>query len=244
MARSHAIVHVSIDDSSLSERSIGAQLLFRKLMERRERGTLGLMMYRPSVWAQKLPGLTTADVEVLVEELEEHGHIIVDRDTLELVHRTHMFHDGVLGQAQILMSAAKARPAVESPKVGAAIDAQIPPELRDRWPEGIAKAKRGEVQAWINDCDAASYKPPKRANASPPFNPELGQPLGQSQANGSLEEGWDLGQRQALVTGDRRPVTGDLGSSTSESFSKAAASNALLRHVAPDAAAALSEKKP
>jgi hypothetical protein len=209
VARSHALVHCSILDSSLSHRSIPAQLLYRQLLERRERSTLGVIVYRPGSWAKTLPGLTAVDVEHLVDELEEHGHLIVDRDTLEVVHRTHMHHDGVLKQAQVIMAAAKARPTVESPKIGAAIDAQIPPALRDRWPEGIANGKRGEVQAWLHEVDAASYKPPRKPDGSPPTSPPQGSPTSPTEAQGQPSTSPTLGQRQALVTGDRCPVSGD-----------------------------------
>ena len=202
MARSHALVHSSILESSLSRRSVPAQLLYRQLLERRERNTLGVIIYRPATWAKTMPGLTAGDVEDLVVELEEHGHLIVDRDTLEVVHRTHMHHDGVLKQAQVIMAAAKARPTVESVRIGEAIDAQIPPELRDRWPTAIATGQRNEVQAWLNDVDAASYKPPKKASTSPteasPTSPATSPTEAQSKANGS----------QASGSGDRCPVTG------------------------------------
>jgi len=166
MARSHAIVHSSILESDLSERSIGAQLLYRQLLERPERGTLGVISYRPASWCKYLPGLDRADVEALVDELEDHDFLVVDRDELELIHRTHMHHDGVLKQPQVLMAAAKARTAVESVKIGAAIDDQIPPALRDRWPTAIAKGEREVVRGWMKDCDAASYKAPNKPKGS------------------------------------------------------------------------------
>lgn len=208
MARSHAIVHSSILDSDLSQRSIGAQLLYRQLLERPERGTLGVISYRPGSWAKYLPGLTTADVEELVDELEIHGFLVVDRAELEVIHRTHMHHDGVLKQAQVLMAAAKQRTAVESPKIAAAIDAQIPPALRDRWPHDIATGKRTEVQAWMDEADAASYKPEWR----PPTSPKEGF----RKARACLEEGIPLAQRQAPGTGTGS-VTGS-PSSTSAAY--------------------------
>ena len=194
MARSHAIVHSSILEA-LKDRSVGAQLLYRQLLERPERGTLGVIPYRPRSWAKYMPGATEEDVEGFVVELEAHDFLVVDRDELECVHRTHMHHDGVLKQAQIVMAAAKQRHSVESEKVGAAVDAQIPPELRDRWPDAIANGKRAEVQAWLEECGAASYKPSR----PPPRPPEPGW----TQAGASLE----LGQRQAPGTGPG-PVTG------------------------------------
>lgn len=193
MARSHAIVHSTILDSDLSERSIGAQLLYRQLLERPERGTLGVITYRPGSWAKYMPGLTTTDVEALVDELEAHGFIVVDRDELEVIHRTHMHHDGVLKQAQVLMAAAKQRTAVESRKIAAAIDAQIPPALRDRWPHAIATGKRSEVQAWMEETGAATYKP----EWSPTTTPEEGL----RKAKTRLEEGIPLARRQAPGTG-------------------------------------------
>lgn len=209
MARSHALVHSTILESSLSRRSIPAQLLYRQLLERRERSTLGVIVYRPASWAKTLPGLTVDDVEHLVVELEEHGHLIVDRDTLEVVHRTHMHHDGVLKQAQVIMAAAKARPTVESEKIGAAIDAQIPPALRDRWPDAIANGKRGEVQAWLHEVDAPSYKPPRKPDVSPPASPPEGSRTSPTEAQDKAGVSPTLGKRQALVTGDRCPVSGE-----------------------------------
>ena len=222
MARSHALVHSSILGSSLSARSIPAQLLYRQLLERRERTTLGVIIYRPATWAKTLPGTTTADVEELVAELEAHDHLIVDRDTLEVVHRTHMHHDGVLKQAQVIMAAAKARPTVESRKIGEAIDAQIPPELRDRWPDAIARGSRRQVQQWLEDTKAASYKPPKKPSTSPTTSPtgdhaeetdgHASEPTSpteaQRKASSSPTQGYPLAQRQAPVTGDRCQVTG------------------------------------
>lgn len=193
MARSHAIVHSSILESDLSERSIPSQLLYRQLMERPERNTLGVITYRPGSWVKYLPGLTTADVEELVVELEHYGFLVVDRDELELIHRTHMHHDGVLKQPQVLMAAAKARTAVESKKIGAAIDEQIPPALRDRWPDAIANGERKEVGGWMKDCNAAAYKPDNKASFSPreAFD----------KANGRLEEGYPQGFGKALGKG-------------------------------------------
>lgn len=193
MARSHAIVHSSILESDLSERSIPAQLLYRQLLERPERNTLGVITYRPGSWAKYLPGLTSADVEELVVELEHHGFLVVDRDELELIHRTHMHHDGVLKQPQVLMAAAKARKAVESPKIGAAIDEQIPPALREYWPDAIAKGDREEVRKWMKECNAADYKPDNKASFSPreAFD----------KAGTSLEEGYPQAFDKALGKG-------------------------------------------
>lgn len=204
-ARSHAIVHSSILESDLADRSIGAQLLYRQLLERPERNKVGLIMYRPRSWARSLPCLNADDVEALVEELEEHDFLVVDRDTLEVVHRTHMHHDGVLKMSQVLIAAAKERPAVESPKIGAAIDDQIPPSLRDRWPTTIARSKREVVKEWIDECDAGSYKPPRKPSVSPtepqPTSPTEAFDKGSDNPNGSLPEGCPPAQRQAQGRG-------------------------------------------
>lgn len=204
-ARSYALIHSSILESDLTDRSLGAQLLYLQLLARPERNKVGLIMYRPRSWARSLPGLDPDDVEHLVEELEDADMIVVDRDTLECVHRTHMYHDGILKMGQVLISAAKERPAVESSIIGAAIDEQIPPQLRDRWPHVIARTGRDVVQEWIKECDAGSYKPPRKPSTSPthspPDTPTEGFLKGSENPNGSLPEGQQEGQRYPLGRG-------------------------------------------
>lgn len=208
-ARSYALVHSSILDGDLVERSVGAQLLYLQLLVRPERNKVGLIMYRPRSWARSLPGVDLDQVEELVDELEQHDFLVVDRDTLEVVHRTHMHHDGVLKMGQVLIAAAKERPAVESPKIGAAIDEQVPPELRQLWPDVIAKAKRGDVQKWIDECDAGSFKPARKPTMSPTgtvqttptTSPTEAFHKGSDKPNGSLPEGHQEAQRYPLGRG-------------------------------------------
>lgn len=236
-ARSYALIHSTILASDLTEQSLGAQLLYLQLLARPERNKVGLIMYRPRSWVKSLPGLTVADVEDLVAELEDADLLVVDRDTLEVVHRTHMHHDGVLKMSQVLISAAKERPAVESDIIGAAIDEQIPPQLRDRWPHVIARTGRETVQEWIKECDAGSYKPPRRATATPtgratstpPTTPTEAQGKGSDHPDGSLPEGEQEGQRYPQGRG-RGTGEGE-GSRSSAVQESSARARAALRAV-------------
>ena len=169
MARSHATIYASAwsPESDFRHLDAATQWLYVALLAQADLNLCGVMPYIPSRWARFAADLSVADVEDLAAQLEEHGYIVIDHDTVELWVRSFMYHDRVFAQPQVAMAAATAFGSVQSSRLRELITASVPPGIRHGWPTCLRGVKRDEARALLEGCDAASWKPSVTPNATP-----------------------------------------------------------------------------
>lgn len=143
MPRSEARLFTSIwrDDDFLAL-TPGAQRLYMFLLSQQELTYAGTMPLRPPRWVPKSAGLTLADVERGLKELEGQGDghpdndpgprsacrqpfIITDPDTGEILVRSLLRRDGAWKQPNLLRSAVDAAAEIESARIRSALLAEI-----------------------------------------------------------------------------------------------------------------------
>lgn len=161
MARSQANIHTSMfdPDSSLMQCSGPAVLLYVALLARQDINLCGVLKYSPASLAARVPGFDADTIELVLAELEDSGHIFVDRQVGEIMVATFMHYDRVLGAAQIVKAAAQHYSGIDSPLIRLAVTEALPPAMRELWPRGIREMSREKVQTLIKKCNAGSYKP-------------------------------------------------------------------------------------
>lgn len=107
MARTEARISVEIwNDPDFKALSRNAQGMYAFLISQQDLLHIGLIGIRLRRWASAAAGLTPADVERDLQELEAARFIVADWDAEELLIRTFLRGDKVYRQAQVLAAAA------------------------------------------------------------------------------------------------------------------------------------------
>lgn len=128
MARNHARILTAIwDDPEFCRLTPGAQRMFMALLTQAKITMVGSLDYVPKRWATQAAGLTVADVETAVTELEDARFVLVDRDVDELVIRTFVEHDGAARSGTQRAAMWSAWTALASPVLARMVLDEIPP---------------------------------------------------------------------------------------------------------------------
>lgn len=131
MARSEARLSVTIwDDSDFLALGPTAQRMFMFLISQRDLAHTGVLALRERRWSKGAAGLTVADVTRDLDELARARFVVIDEDAEELLIRSFLRRDKVYRQPNVLRAAADHLPAVTSPKVLAALAAELRRVLR------------------------------------------------------------------------------------------------------------------
>lgn len=102
MARDHARTKTSIwRDPDWRSLPWEAQWLYQTLISQEDLSRCGVLDYRPGRIAALAAGNTAAKVRRAANTLERSRFIIIDRETEELLVRTHVRHDGVLDRVNM-----------------------------------------------------------------------------------------------------------------------------------------------
>lgn len=136
MARDHARIMLAIwGDDDFKALTCAAQRMYFVLLSQPNLRHCGSLDYLPS----RLTGLaadeTLPKVQSAVEQLTRSKHVIADHDTAELLLRTYVRHDGLLGSPNMVKAMLKDRSHV------------ISDTLRDALDNELAKAFRAEPRA-------------------------------------------------------------------------------------------------
>jgi hypothetical protein len=141
MPRTEARIFTSIwDDPDFLALTGGAQRLYMFLLSQRELSYCGVMPLRPARWARKAAGLTLADIERDLKELEGNAYpsdnpggtgcarrpfVITDPDVGELLMRSLIRRDSAWKQPNLLKQAIESSVEIESSRIRMALLAEV-----------------------------------------------------------------------------------------------------------------------
>ena len=167
MPRTEARIFTSIwKDPVFLALDPGAQRLYMFLLSQDDLAYSGLMPLRPSRWASKAAGLTTADVERDLKTLEASGRmfVITDEASGELLVRSLLRHDRAWKQPNLLKQAMESAGQIESPRIRAALLAELRRLPLDESPSDQVKTLVGD---FIQDLDRGCPYPSAYPSGDP-----------------------------------------------------------------------------
>jgi hypothetical protein len=126
MARGHGRILTSIwedpDFLALDERE---QRLYLFLISQPNLNHAGLLDLTLRRWSRKARGLTSAELEKLLQRLEEAHFVVMDDDTEELLIRSFVRNDGVWRMPKVMGAAVSGALEISSPRLQAALLAEM-----------------------------------------------------------------------------------------------------------------------
>lgn len=127
MARSEARISVDVwtPESDFIDLTADEQWMYFFLLSQRDLNHLGVLALRERRWSRAATDLTPRDIEVRLAGLERSRYIVVDHATEEILVRSLMRRDEVYRQPNLMKSAARALPLVESRLLRAAIGVEL-----------------------------------------------------------------------------------------------------------------------
>lgn len=137
MAREYGRIWLSAwKDFEFTHLAAGEQWLYFALISQPGLSTCGVQSYAPSRWATLADDQTPRKIERAVSRLEVARLVIVDRDTDELLIRSHIRYDKPLRTANVAKAVARTWEQVASPELQKAILIELArlhgePEFKD-----------------------------------------------------------------------------------------------------------------
>lgn len=197
MARSEARIQTSIwsDEAFLALPAL-AQRLYFLLLAQPGLSYCGVLPYRPRRWAQLAVDTSEGTVKKAVAALAGAGRfVVVDSATDELMVRTFVRHDGVLGQPNMIVAMAHDFLAIDSTALRSVVLEQLPEDFpawfADAFPKGSKKGlPEGFLKAyaqWFADAHVRERapapsptpipQPPEGSKSEPAAPPPLAESL-------------------------------------------------------------------
>ena len=225
MARSEARIFTSIwKDEDFIALPPGAQRLYMFLLSQDDLTYCGVMPLRERRWASKAAGLTLHDIEQDLKALEGTAYpsaypepdsprtpfVITDEDTGELLIRAMIRRDSAWKQPNLLKQARESADQIESPRIRAALVAELRRLPVEESPSAQVKTL---VAEFIADLDQGTAYPSGNPSDYPPPDPsENGSddPSGKDYACArELGEGYGpaLGVLQAPISNSPKTTT-------------------------------------
>lgn len=126
MARTYAAVLTSIwGDPDFRKVSAESQRLYLFLLSQQNLNQVGLIPVTLKRWAQSAPGISPADIEKQLRELDAKRYVVFDDDTDEVLVRTYIRNSGSWRQPLIVAAMAGAATGIESVRVRRALLAEL-----------------------------------------------------------------------------------------------------------------------
>jgi hypothetical protein len=126
MARDHARIQVAIwSDPDFRALNASAQRMYLVILSQPRLSYCGTLDYLPSRLAVLAADETADDVESAIKALEHARYVVVDRDTHELLVRTFVRHDGLLGSPNMVKAMLKDRATVLSEPLRHVLDDEL-----------------------------------------------------------------------------------------------------------------------
>ena len=208
MPRTEARIFTSIwKDPVFLALDPGAQRLYMFLLSQDDLAYSGLMPLRPSRWASKAAGLTTADVERDLKTLEASGRmfVITDEASGELLVRSLLRHDRAWKQPNLLKQAIESADQIESPRIRSALLAELRRLPLDESPSDQVKTLVGNfIQDLERGCPYPAAYPPGDPNPESTDNPSGNPAADPTDEDYARARG--LGERNVAVPGSPGPL--------------------------------------
>lgn len=120
MPREHALIPVNVwGDADFRTLDEASQWLYLVLLTQPDISTVGVLPVTMRRWANFAHNTTVHDIDVLVEQLDASGAVVVDRDTEELLVRDFMRHQGIPAKPNLLRAAVGDARRILSPRLRA-----------------------------------------------------------------------------------------------------------------------------
>ncbi len=140
------------DESSIRALSVGAQWLYDRLLLSPELSRCGVLPLRVALWSDRAPDASERKVRDWLKELTKSRHVAVDERYQEVLVRTYVRHDGLLGQPNVVAAMVGDFALIASPTVRLAYLA----EFRRLWDLDLSEGERG---GW---CLAVGHFPERK----------------------------------------------------------------------------------
>lgn len=191
-----------------------AQRLYMFLVSQPELTYCGTMPLRPARWVPKSAGLTLADIERDLKELEGTAYpsanpvecgslrspfVITDSEYGELFVRSLLRRDNAWKQPNLLKLAMDASEEIESPRILLALLAEVRRLPADESP---SEQVRTLIAQWVKDLEQGTDHP----SAYPPPNPP-GNPVDDPSADGEANPAGDPSENGRAPAGSSDPPT-------------------------------------
>lgn len=126
MARDHARIYTSIwSDPDFRALNCDAQRMYLVLLSQPRLTYCGSLDYLPSRLGILAADDTADFVEQAVKALEASNYVVVDRETHELLIRTFVRHDGLLGSPNVVKAMLKDRASLISDRLRCVLDIEL-----------------------------------------------------------------------------------------------------------------------
>lgn len=147
MAREYARIWLSIwSDFEFGQLDTRSQWLYMALISQPGMTTAGVQSYSVKRWAGLAAGLTVRQVETAVAALERGRLVVVDRDTEELLIRSHIRYDRPLRTANVAKALARTWAQIMSPELQKVILTELQRLHREEGGNGWPGWKVPEIQ--------------------------------------------------------------------------------------------------
>ncbi|MEV4846128.1 hypothetical protein AB0K20_23285 [Micromonospora matsumotoense] len=169
MARSEARISVTIwTDADFLALSATAQRMFMFLLSQSDLAHDGVLALRERRWSKSASGMTLADVERDLNELQAARFIVVDEDTEEMLIRSFIRRDKVYRQPNVLRAAQDHLAVVSSPTILAAIADEL---RRIQAADDLAEVSAAIVADMIATLPEGSANPSPNPSGNPSRQP-------------------------------------------------------------------------
>jgi hypothetical protein len=170
MARGHGRILTSIwDDADFLALDERAQRLYLFLISQPNLNHAGLLDLTLKRWSRKARGLTSAELEKLLQALEEARFIVMDDDTEELLIRSFVRNDGVWKQPKVMGAMVSGALEISSWRLRRALLAEV-----DRIPLHELSDEPGARGLSIRQQVADHVKTLRDSFGTPPPDPSRG----------------------------------------------------------------------
>jgi len=167
MARGHGRILTSIwDDADFLALDERAQRLYLFLISQPNLNHAGLLDLTLKRWSRKARGLTSAELEKLLQALEDARFIVMDVDTEELLIRSFVRNDGVWKQPKVMGAMVSGALEISSWRLRAALLAEV-----DRVPLDELSDEPGARGVSIRQQVAEQITTLRKAFGNPPTDP-------------------------------------------------------------------------
>jgi hypothetical protein len=175
MARNHGRIAVTIwQDPDFCALPVGPQRLYLFLTSQPNVSHLGVLPLTIRRWSKAVAGYTTELLEADLDILEDHGFVLVDEDTEEVLVRTLFRHDGVYKQPNVLLSAMSSVKAIASRSIKQTLAVEVEKVPVEELDEAKREVVRGHLLALVEALLKGSPNPSPNPSGTP--SDGLGEP--------------------------------------------------------------------